>query len=234
MPTPNIPLSPTGSPLWTKGVDVNHFDSDGHPINWHAVLNAGIGFAFVKATQGTGYTDPSFATNWQALRGVGLTRGAYHFATCDADPTAQAEHFLAVVKGAGGFLPTDLPAVLDIENQSIHNTRDPQRIVAFCRAWLSVVGNATGKPPLIYTSPGFAAQYLDDSLGAFPLWVAHYGVSRPTRPEGWHSWRFWQSSAGEDGTQHVVPGIAASVDIDWYPGDHAALVAEFCHAPTTV
>src|SRR6478609_3353605 len=48
------------------GVDVASYQRPGgQPIDWGAVKRAGHSYAFVKATQGTGYTNPYFASDWQ-------------------------------------------------------------------------------------------------------------------------------------------------------------------------
>jgi lysozyme len=49
-------------------------------------------------------------------------------------------------------------------------------------------------------------------FGAYPLWVAHYGVADPSIPAGWERWTFWQhSDAGR------VAGIGG-MDVNWFAG----------------
>jgi GH25 family lysozyme M1 (1,4-beta-N-acetylmuramidase) len=43
-----------------QGVDISHYDGT---IDWTKVKASGRAFAFAKATEGTTYTDPTFATN---------------------------------------------------------------------------------------------------------------------------------------------------------------------------
>lgn len=206
----------------TKGIDVYHGDG---AIDWSAVLAAGIGFAFCKATEGTAGTDPAFDANWRGMGAVGITRGAYHFLHPGDDAHIQATHFLAVVGRSGGFLATDLPPVLDLE---MHDGQPTARIVAAAHAWLETVTTATGKVPIVYTSPGFAGEFLDDSLGDYPLWIAHY-TDRPAPivPAGWADWTIWQYAAAEQGG-HTVPGCPEpSVDINRFRGSHSDLVARF-------
>lgn len=49
-----------------------------------------VNFVFLKATDGTGVVDGTFATRWQKLAQLGIPRGAYHFAR-PGDASAQAE-----------------------------------------------------------------------------------------------------------------------------------------------
>ena len=50
------------------GTDVSHYQGT---INWTTVKNGGITFAWAKATESTGYTDPYFTINQNGARGVG-------------------------------------------------------------------------------------------------------------------------------------------------------------------
>ncbi|MBL0015595.1 MAG: hypothetical protein IPP17_03940 [Bacteroidetes bacterium] len=91
-----------------RGIDVSRYQGK---IEWAKVKQAGIRFAFIKATEGTDYVDPYFAVNWDEAKDKGIARGAYHFFRPAQDGKAQAEHFLKQVKWTKG----DLPPVLDLE-----------------------------------------------------------------------------------------------------------------------
>ena len=72
-------------------------------------------WAYVKATEGTYYTNPYFAQQYNGSYDVGMIRGAYHFATPDTTSgAAQANYF---VDHGGGWSADGrtLPGVLDIE-----------------------------------------------------------------------------------------------------------------------
>src|ERR1019366_10721640 len=89
------------------GVDLNPA-GDG-TLGW---AGSGKGFAIIKATQGTSYTDAEFAANWAALKSAGVVWGAYHFFDATVSGVDQANFFLKVV---GTIEPGDLPPTLDIE-----------------------------------------------------------------------------------------------------------------------
>jgi lysozyme len=198
------------SPTLVHGIDVSHDQSD---VNWTAVRAAGITFAFAKATEGMHDIDPRFTTNWPAMRGAGLVRGAYHFFTAAEDGAAQAAHFLATVS----LQPGDLPPVLDVEQAS---GVTPVELIARVRAWLSVVEQRTGRVPIIYTNHSFWNAQMDASFARYPLWVAEYGVTAPRLPEGWPTWTFWQHSEGG-----AVSGVTGPVDLSQFNGTAAALTA---------
>src|SRR5438874_8444549 len=69
----------------TEGVDISHYQPN---TNWGSVAGSGRGFAIVKATEGTGYTDPDFHTNWSGMKSHSMVRGAYHFFHPADDPVA--------------------------------------------------------------------------------------------------------------------------------------------------
>jgi GH25 family lysozyme M1 (1,4-beta-N-acetylmuramidase) len=69
---------PAGEAL---GVDVSSFNHPGGaPITWAKVAAAGYKFAFVKATEGSYYENPYYASDAAAARAAGLFAAAYHFA----------------------------------------------------------------------------------------------------------------------------------------------------------
>src|SRR4029079_18299895 len=91
------------------GVDVSGYQ--GSSINWNSVKAAGKQFAVAKATEGTGFTDSSFAHHWPGMRARRGMRGAYHFFRPSIDGAAQADHFVDVINAHGGLAAGDLPPV---------------------------------------------------------------------------------------------------------------------------
>src|SRR6266403_2587567 len=67
-------------------------------------------FVFVKATEGSSYTNAKFAAQWASAKTHAKVRGAYHFARPEASSGAsQADRLLAVAKvKAGEMLCLDL------------------------------------------------------------------------------------------------------------------------------
>lgn len=200
----HAPRASAGEAASARGIDVSHYQGR---IDWTAVEGDGVGFAFVKATEGTSFVDPAFRRNWNALGETRILRGAYHRFRPGRDAVAQAEHFLAVARVADGALPP----VLDVE--ATDGVSDA-RLVRGVRAWLAAVERRTGVRPVVYTKPGFRRAHLGNALDDYPLWIAEYGVDSPSHPR----WTFWQHS--ERGR---VDGIAKPVDLDRFNGSHAEL-----------
>ncbi|HET7233723.1 MAG TPA: GH25 family lysozyme [Longimicrobium sp.] len=190
--------------LPARGVDVSHYQG---AIDWRAVEDAGVGFAFLKATEGTTFVDHTFRRHWVALGETRILRGAYHRFKPTRDAAAQAEHFLAVVPVREG----DLPPVLDVE--ATDGVSDA-RLIRGVRTWLQTVERRTGVRPIVYTKPGFRRAHLGTALDDYPLWIAEYGVDSPSHDR----WTFWQHSE-----QGRVPGIQKIVDLDRFNGTRADL-----------
>jgi GH25 family lysozyme M1 (1,4-beta-N-acetylmuramidase) len=195
------------------GADVSQWQGT---ITWNRVAASGIRFVFVKATEGTTYTDPAFARNRDGARSAGLAVGFYHFAdprgstlvAARQDAAAQAAHFLGVYQPR----PTDLRPVLDIEQTG---GLSPARLQAWVSTWVKTVRGRLHRQPFIYTSPYFWETYLSNTTSIAPvagLWLADWTTGSPWLPAsnwGGRGWAFWQySDSGH------VDGISGAVDRD--------------------
>jgi lysozyme len=193
-----------------SGIDVSKWQGS---VDWKSVQQAGIAFAFARATYGVSEVDSCFNDNWQAMKVAGIIRGAYHFFLAADDPTQQADFF---IKTVGSLDPGDLPPVVDVESASGPSSN----LAAAVQAWLSVVEQGLGRRPIIYTAPSYWNANLTGGFGDYPLWVAEYGVSSPKAVNGWDNWTFWQySSTGK------VSGVNGSVDLDDFNGTSEILAA---------
>jgi lysozyme len=198
-PLPKLTTRDEPPPSASRGIDVSHYSG---AVDWGAVRDAGVHFAYVKATEGVDSADPAFASHWEELgRDPSVLRGAYHFYVTEDDPEEQARFFLSTVT----LRPGDLPPVVDVEILG-HDTQPglADRLATF----LGIVERETGARPIIYTAPNFWNAHLTDRFGDYPLWVAEYGVSAPVTPEGWTEWTLWQWEKDVD-----VPGIEKGADL---------------------
>jgi len=193
-----------------EGLDVSHFQGQ---IDWASVAGAGISFAFAKASEGSGYTDPEFGRNWEGMKAAGLLRGAYHYFRPQVPAVVQARHFLSLVPS---LEHGDLHPMLDVEEA---DGMTPNLILEGVQAWIDTVRRALGREVIIYTYPYFwetAVRNSDRFVRGCPLWIASYSHP-PTRPlvGGWHHYTFWQYT-----DKGSVPGIGGRgiVDRDRFNG----------------
>jgi len=190
-----------------EGVDVS--DKQG-AINWRAVASSGRSFAFIRVSDGAGHPDTRFAANWPAAKAAGLIRGVYQYFEPAENPIAQADLLL---QRTGGVAIGDLPPTIDVE--TLGSTNSPAATADAVATWVDYVHRKTSLNPIVYASPSFWAQLPARGIERKAmLWVANWGVSKPTVPGAWNRWAFWQySSAGS------VPGITVPVDLDRFEGN---------------
>jgi hypothetical protein len=189
-------------------------------------------FAIMKATEGTTYKDPTFASNWANAKFEGKPRAAYHFLHPALSGAAQASFFLNTVKSHGGFQPGDA-FMVDAE---ILSGEDGIERVASARTQLRmhVPLQRLPRPGRMASSVGSVAHtFLSNLQAALPstvrglvytdkamledlgdcthwaLFIAYYSSSPPAGVSPWKSWTFWQKSAG---------GGYGGGDLDYYNG----------------
>ncbi|HEX2685361.1 MAG TPA: GH25 family lysozyme, partial [Kofleriaceae bacterium] len=151
----------------TNGVDVSYHNG---AINWTSVKRAGYEFAFIRISDGTGFRDPQFATNWAGAHTAGLLRGIYQFFRPNQDVAAQADMVIAAV---GTPAPGDLPPVIDVEATG---NLSPASVASKVRVWVDRVKAATGIDPIVYTGKYFWRDEVGGptSFAGNPLWIAQY------------------------------------------------------------
>jgi GH25 family lysozyme M1 (1,4-beta-N-acetylmuramidase) len=195
-----------------RGIDVSHWQG---VIDWPTVASVGVSFAYLKATEGTGWTDDRFAGNRAAATQAGILVGAYHYARPSpalGDAVREADHFLDVVAPRVG----ELHPALDLEETG---GLEPAELNGWVLGFIARVRERTGVTPVIYTSPRFWVANLADSPAAAvwggPLWLAHWDTAHPHVPgEDWlgRGWTVWQWT-----DRGLVPGIDGRVDLDVVP-----------------
>ncbi|MFR0357187.1 lysozyme [Streptomyces sediminimaris] len=177
-----------------EGVDVASYQGD---VAWPTLWSSGVRWAYTKATEGTYYTNPYFTQQYNGPYGVGMVRGAYHFATPDtAGGTAQADYFLA----HGGGWSADgrtLPGALDIEWNPYGDAcygMSKSQMVTWIGDFLKRYKARTHRDAVIYTATAWWSDCTGNykGFGANPLWIARYASSAGTLPAGWKSYTMWQ------------------------------------------
>src|SRR5262245_51045781 len=189
--------TPADAATITKGLDVSSFQGN---VNWTAQWNAGSRFAFIKATEGTYYTNPSFAQQYNGSYNVGMIRGSYHFARPDTTTGAtQADYF---VNHGGGWSKDGktLPGALDREYHP-YGAQRYCKTQATMRTLVSSFVNEyharTGRWAVIYTTTDWWTTCTGNYGGFWandPLWIARYASAPGTLPAGAPFWSFWQYS----------------------------------------
>jgi GH25 family lysozyme M1 (1,4-beta-N-acetylmuramidase) len=197
------------------GIDVSQAQGS---IDWSKVRASGKRFAYVKATEGQDFKDPTFsASRLEAMRRAHVVPGVYHFLRprSDRPGSREATWFIQTI-AAAGYGKGDLPPVMDLET----TTLSASATCHYAHSFYGRVRDVLHLHAIIYTYPSFAQTYLAGCrwMAHKRLWIANYGVSQPTVPTPWSSYLIWQFSS----TGHV-DGIGGNVDLDKLPGGIAAL-----------
>nr|WP_243769855.1 lysozyme [Amycolatopsis acidicola] len=195
-------------------------DVSGHQgtVDWGAAWGNGGRFVYVKATEGTGYTNPSFGQQYDGAYDVGMVRGAYHFARFDVSSgAAQADYFLA----HGGGWSDDgrtLPGAIDAEYNPYGDAcygMTPQAISQWLADFSNTYRARTGRLPAIYTSTSWWTKCTGNNagFGANPLWLARYNTEIGVLPAGWKRQTIWQyaDSGALPGDQNLFAGTQSGV-----------------------
>jgi lysozyme len=184
-----------------RGIDVSRFQGD---IDWDTVRSAGIGFAYIKATEGGDLVDPKFRQNWEGAARAGVPRGAYHFFTFCRSGADQAANFLNTVPAEAGALP---PAI-DIEfggNCSRRPDRDSLR--KELDVFITAAAGRYGKVPVLYVKYDSYEAFIQGGYSDHPVWIQDI-FFEPKLPDG-RPVSIWQYSV-----RGHIPGIEGYVDLN--------------------
>lgn len=189
-----------------KVIDISHHND---VLSWADIKAAGVIGIIHKATEGTSYTDDTYAERAAEARRHGLLWGAYHFAT-SSNAIDQAEHFLDVTG-----IHDDLLYALDWEDYGFDTMSEDQ-----ARVFMAHVDRVTGRPCVVYggnTIKEALGSEQDEFFGQHRLWLAQYGFS-PVEQPSWEQYWLWQYSDGHAGPgPYGCPGVNGDVDTNSWP-----------------
>ena len=87
------------SPRDVIGVDISEYQAD---VDMEALAEQNISFIYMKATEGSSYTDSRFRENWENAEEAGIPAGAYHFFSFDSYPRWIRSVYYPAAFEAGG------------------------------------------------------------------------------------------------------------------------------------
>lgn len=194
-------------------IDLSHYN---HLVDFNKVATQ-VAAVIHKATQGTQYVDPTYATRRSQAVDAGLLWGAYHFGD-GSDGVAQADFFLSQVNPGKALL------VLDFEA----NPTGPSMPLSEAHAFVTRVFQVTGHYPGLY-----AGHYLKEILGSGKdsvlancwLWIAQYATA-PIIPPNWSDWTMWQYTDGALGPNHQPVAGVGACDRDMFNADAAGVTPD--------
>jgi lysozyme len=174
------------------GIDISAWQ--GEPGDWQSEAGD-FDFAACKMTElmvdGSRYTSPDAAADWQYLREHSKGRIAYFYAHPGSSASDSVTFFLSVLASLG-IDDTDAVAI-DLETT---DGRNAAQVSVWAKMAARQLQSAANRPVLIYTYPAFAQAGNCSGLGSFPLWIASPGTpaGKPEIPAPWTSWAIQQTS----------------------------------------
>ena len=152
---------------------------------------SGLSFAFVKVTEGTGYTNPLWVQQRDHAKAAGLVWGGYAYPHMANAPQTEADFFLSQV----AWKPGDL-IVLDWEGYDAANSGvSHARQAAYKDTWLRYVKSKMPHNPVgVYCNTDYWRNVDTSGYYADFLWIATAGL--PAGQPGISApWLFHQYSA---------------------------------------
>ena len=194
-----------------KGIDVSEHQGN---INWNAVSRE-VGYAILRAGYGKVITqkDKQFENNYKGCKENNVPCGVYWYSYATSEDTARQEArvCLEVIKGK----QFEYPIYFDVEENSqfaLGKDKVSKIIQAFCNE-IENAGYWAG----LYMSVSPLVSYVSaDVRQRYALWVAHYGVSKPSYSGDYGMWQY--TSTGR------VSGISGNVDLDECYVDYPDLI----------
>ena len=207
-----IMVTPVTVSAQMNGIDVS---------NWQSGININtinVDFVVVKATEGSGYTSPSFTRQANDTLNSGKKLGLYHYMSYMTPAKQQAEHFVNKVKP---YLNKSV-LVLDFEGTAVYKG------VSFALEFLRTVESMTGVKPMIYMSQSVAASLNWSTVinNNYALWVARYPLGNTItgfRSDlSYGNLGYWDSAAMFQYTSRGrLSGYSGYLDLDIFYGDES-------------
>jgi GH25 family lysozyme M1 (1,4-beta-N-acetylmuramidase) len=205
--------------------------------NWKAVYDAGVRFAYIKASEY--HADAGFTERMQYAKNAGILRGAYILPHFELNNVAdQVNLFIQTVGSEKG----ELPPALDLESPG-GNWPVGKPLFQKIKDSLDRMAQAFGRKPIIYTSQSIVRQFqiINPAWGQdYDMWVAAYPYADfanklfytdpnnppqwsskyPPQPDGYKPWVIWQFS-----DHGRIAGMGhENVDLDIFKGTYADLL----------
>ena len=190
------------------GIDVSSHQGS---IDWSAVKNDGIDFAFLRCgfrgmSEGTISADETFYTNADGAVNAGIPIGVYFFSQAlnEEEAREEADYVLSLIAGMNisGPIAYDFEIFPDQTSRAQDLSND--QITANAKAFCQRIEEA-GYTAIIYGNQHDLSRYHLDEM-SWDIWYAQYTDSAPSISEGLVMWQY--TSTGQ------VDGISTDVDLN--------------------
>ena len=204
--TLSVPV--TAKAAGAQGIDVSKYQG---AINWAAVAQSGVSYAFVKVGSTKSGIDPMFAANVQGAQAAGIRTGVYVYSYATSVEAAAQEAAL-VLQWIEPY-NINFPVAFDIEDKT-QKGLDPNTCTAMANTFCSIISQA-GYTPIVYTYANFYKTHFTSAL-AYDKWIAQYSDHNDIP-----GWALWQYSSGG-----AVAGVNGRVDMNIAAKDYTAFIPQ--------
>lgn len=200
-----IPAAQTEAAVVAQGIDVSKWQG---VINWAAVAQSGVSFAFIRVGNTKKGIDNTFYYNMLSAQAVGIKTGVYiySYATNVQEAAIEAQFVLEAIKD----LPVSYPVVWDVEDDVQKNI--PKETLTLMANTFCAIIEAEGYTPMVYSS----ASWFRNRLGTifYDKWVAQWS-SACSIPDA-SVWQYTDSGR--------INGINGNVDLDFALKDYSTSI----------
>ncbi|MEE8824429.1 glycosyl hydrolases family 25 [Lentilactobacillus sunkii] len=202
--TANAALTPSSSQPTANMVDVSSWQSNLTAANYQTLAQNGVTAVTIKASEGTGYTNPYLLQQVQYAQQAGLSVNFYHFVhfTSVAQAQAEAQQFINSVKSVTSS--TNVVMVADFESSELAGVSKAQNdtnLAAFDTALNQAGYNKTD----LYTMASWLGVHIDTNT-TNQGWIADY----PGTPTGN---KYPNANAWQWASDYRFPSIAQNLDV---------------------
>lgn len=198
---------------FVRGVDVSRYQGD---VDFNALYDQSIRFAFIKATEGKDHQDENFFINWDKARESKMKISAYHFYTFSVSGDDQADNFISNVD----LEDDDMGPVIDLEfyGSYINKPLSKEEVDPDLRKLVDRLYEAYGKKVIIYCNKYVYEKYLFEGYDDVDIWYRSISKDYPRLPKG-RKWTFWQYEDQGKLEGYGGPGASEFIDLNYFHGD---------------
>lgn len=201
--------TPSKSKYPVRGIDVSSYQG---VIDWEKIESQKISFAFIKATEGSGFTDEYFAENYKNSAHTSIRIGAYHFFSFDSPGKTQAENYIKSVEKRDNMLPP----VIDVEyyNGNGSDPPDEEKARQNLNDLINELKSYYGMDPIIYATDVTYDRYIKNHFENNDIWIRSIFTKAALSDD--RKWTFWQYC--NRGRLDGYNGVEKFIDLNVFNG----------------
>ena len=179
---------PTGIQIDKDIYPVTGIDVSAHTgkIDFAKIRAQHIDFVYIKATEGSYFSDDNFEVNYKNAKSNNIPVGIYHFFSYNVGGREQANHFYANIIGKS----PELPLVIDVEDWGNSVLISSRKVKTELKAFIDFMKGKVSNKLIFYTNEHGFDKYLKEDFDDYDIWICSF----KKQPAIDRKWLFWQYS----------------------------------------